>query len=256
MSNLNKRQLEFRKQMKELEQVKDYKDIIDDHNKFYHNTAFEQEQEIKAENKKKNIRRIIYFLIVIFIATGIYNNLDLIKSKLAIAFIEKDNESNRNLNNLLHTTIYTDNEINQYKIAQYHLNYKKRVEAISMILSSTLDKANLYNLDTIKINEQLKIINDMIIEFNNYIPEDINKNLHSYDCNLLIAFKDKYNAALDLSNNYYDNNLINNFNNANNNINYYSNLYTTELLNIFNLIGMKYTILENETINFTYKEIE
>lgn len=253
MPYLNKRQREFKKQMKELEKVKNYKDIINEHNKFYHNTAFEKEQELIAANKKKKMKRIIYFFIVMFIASGIYNNLDLIKSKLAIVLIENNNKTDKHLYG---NTYYTNNEINQYKIAQYHLNYKKRVEAISIILSSTLNDINLYNFDTVKINEQLNIINDMIIEFNNYIPEEININLHSYDCNLLIAFKEKYNAALSLSNNYYDNNLINNFNTANNNINYYSELYRAELLKIFNEIEMKYTILENGTINFTYKEIK
>ncbi|MDW5298729.1 MAG: hypothetical protein SA378_01105 [Sedimentibacter sp.] len=256
MPNLNKRQIEFRKQMKQLEKVKDYKEIIDEHNDFYNNTAYEQEILNKYYKKEKTKRRIIYFFIITLITAGIYKNLDFITSKLAIAFIEQKNDDDKQIKNFYGNTYYTNDEVKQYKIAQYHLNYKKRVEAISIILSSTLNNNNLYNLDNIKINEQLKIINDMIVEFNNYIPEEINKNLHLYDCNLLIAFRDKCNAAINLSNNYYDNNLINNFNAANKNINYYSDLYRTELLSIFNKIGMQYTILENGTINFTYKIIE
>ncbi|WP_312810425.1 hypothetical protein [Sedimentibacter sp.] len=246
MPNLNKRQKKFRKQMQELQSIKAYKNIIDDHNSFYHNTAYEQEIIKKAEAKEKLKKRIIFILIILIAGATIYKNIDLIKSKLAI------NSSNFEI---INNNFYTKNEILQYEIGIYHNNYSKKIENINLIENNLLHINNYLNYNIDKINEQINIINSMITKFNNYIPNELEKNLHEINIKKLYLLKNKYETAILLSNNYYDNNIIISLNNSNNELNLAINNYRIELLRIFNDIKMNYKIEEDGIITFTYKDL-
>lgn len=253
MPGLNKRQQEFRKQMKELEKVKNYKDIIDVHNSFYHNTAYDNEQEMKKEKRKRNNKIIIYVLIISFIMTGISLNFDKLQSKFKdISF---NNSSKVKATEYKNINVSTK-EIKQYTVAIYHKNFSKRVDAVNIIQNTDLNIENFYNLNSEKIIKQIEVINEMIYEFSNYIPEDINKNLHVYNLNLLEALNRRYVTALEINRDMTNQNFINDYNAANNDINNYNNLYRNELIKIFDDINMPYSILENGTITFTYKNID
>lgn len=253
MPGLNKRQQEFRKQMKELEKVKNYKDIIDDHNSFYHNTAYYNEQEIKKEKRRNHNKIIIYVFIVSFIMIVISLNFNELKSKFDDINLNNSTQVKaseyKNIN-------FSTNEIKQYTVAIYHKNFSKRVDAINIIQNTDLNIEKFYNLNSEKIIEQIEIINKMIYEFSNYIPEDINKNLHEYNLNLLEALSRRYVTALEINRDMTNHNFINDYNAANSDVNNYNNLYRNELIKIFEDINMSYSILDNGTITFTYKNIE
>lgn len=253
MPGLNKRQQEFRKQMKELEKVKNYKDIIDDHNSFYHNTAYDNEQEKKKEKRKRNNKIIIFVLIISFIMTGILLNLDKLQSKFNDISFNNSTKVKASEYKNINASI---SEIKQYKVAIYHKNFSKRVEAVNIIQNTDLNIENFYNLNSEKIIKQIEVINEMIYEFSNYIPEDINKNLHTYNLNLLEALNRRYVTALEINGDMENQNFINDYNAANQDVNNYNNLYRNELIKIFDDINMPYSILENGTITFTYKNID
>lgn len=253
MPNLNKRQIEFRKQMQELQNVKTYKEIMNDHDSFYNNKAYERELEELKEKRIRANKKFILFLIIFSIIIAAYCNQDFIKSKL-IAF--KNNSINESVLKLSNNNIITSNDKKQFKVGEYHKYFTKRIENLFLIMKTDLAFNDTINFDINKINKQINVIDDMIIEFSNYIPEEINKNLHTYNINVLHSLKEKYKAAEALTVKPNDIILTNNFNTANNNINLWSQSYRNELLKIFDEINMNYSYLENNSITFSYTEIQ
>jgi len=259
MSKLTKTQIEFKKQMQLMQHVKPYKEVIDDHNDFYHNTAYEQEILNKYYKREKNKRSIIYLCILSILIFAGYKNIDKIDFDKIKANIEKskiETTSSEETRKFSNNYVYTDNDIEQYKIGKYHSDYKKRIETINVIMENNLNTDNFYNFNINSINEQIKVINDLTYIFNNYVPEARTKYLHAIDLELLKSYKNKYDYALLLTNNYYDNDLINNYNQAGTDIANYSNQYKDELLRIFKELNMSYTIQDNGDVFFTYKNLE
>jgi len=257
--SLNKTQKEFRKQIEKLKNVKPYKEIIDDHNDFYHNTAYEQEVLEKYYKREKRKRIIIYLCILSILIFAGYKNIDkidfdkikanIVKSKIEATKPGTTMSFNSNIT-------YTDNDKKQYEIAMYHMNYTKQIEPINVITESIIENGNLNNyFDINLINDELIVIDDLLKNFINFIPSDINRNLHNLNIKILICYKNLYNIALLLNN---DNNqeIVNQYKYNNEELRNYYIEFRKEILKIFDDINMTYNIDENNIIHFTYKELE
>jgi len=255
---LNETQKKFRREIEKAKNIKTYKEILDDHNDFYHNTTYENEVLEKYYKKEKNKRRIFYICILGIIIFFSYKNIDKIdfdkiknnieKSKMTI--VEPGTNDNRYNNYNV-----TDDDKKQYEMGKYQNEYSDRIETIGTIANNNFNIEKLHNFEIEKLNEQLIVINDLIDIFNNYTPESVNDELHQINKNILQSYKNKYEYALILSNNYSDINAVNNFNNANNEINFYNNFFREKIIVKFKEINMTYKIEENKII-FTYKDLK
>lgn len=254
MPGLNKQQKEFRKQIQELQRVETYKNIMEDHDSFYHNTAYEQKKLLKAAKTKRN-NRILIFIIFLFLIGGfIYKNIDIVKSTYSAlkSKYESTNNINKTSNFNFNKLKLSKNEIKQNQIGEYHKDYTKKIENLNISLENIINKENITYSDISRIYEQQKIINELIIKFESYIPEDINITLHQLNIEQLYNYKNLYNAAELLITGYQNDNTLIEFNNSYNNIAILGLKFREKLLIIFHEINMKYNILENDTIHFTY----
>lgn len=254
MPNLNKRQKEFRKQMQQLQQVKSYKEIIDEHNDFYNNKAYENELFKKNEKRKRNKNKIISLCIIsILIFTG-YKNIELIKNKIIKLIPEKSQGQTIKLYN---DYFYTDNEIKQYQIGIYSKNYGESIKLLNLKQEQLINEnISIENININEIENQIIILNDLLINFKKYQPEEINSELHNINISILENLKSLYQNILLYKNDLKNMNYYKSYASSVINLNTSRQKYREKLLEIFNNINMNYTITENNTINFTYKEIE
>ncbi len=157
--------------------------------------------------------------------------------------------------NLIHSMIYTRNEINQYEIGTYQKNYGKQIEELVSLNINILNQNNFENYDIIKLNEQINSINSMLTKLHSYNTKELESSLHSLNIKILNLLKNNYEVALGLKNDTYNSYLINSLNSTTNQLNIANNEYRIELIRIFNDIDMEYKILEDGKIYFTFKDL-
>ena len=147
--------------MKELEQIKTYKEIIDDHNNFYDNTAYKNEIKEKKLKKQKATRNFIILIILIFVGNIIYNNIDLIKSQLSTHI--NNSKANNVPSKLINNQFFTDNEIKQYEIGTYHKNYGKKIDSLQTLIIDMVNQDNFNNYSREQLIEQINNITNQRI---------------------------------------------------------------------------------------------
>ncbi|GEM_PF-1473847 len=254
MPGLNKTQKEFRKQMQALKNIKTYKEMMNENDNFYHNTAYEMEILEKYYKRRKKRNTIIAFSILFCLSAAIYSNLDIIKSKISDNF--KNNFTQNEILKISNNKIYTSNEIKQNKIGIYSKDFVNNIELINLKQQEILkENTNINNINTNEIENQLKIINDLIQNFENYKPDEIIFELHNLNIEILKSIKTMYENVILYKNNLNNMEYYKNYADSVIAVNYYRQKYREKLIEIFKEINMNYKILKNGTIHFEYPEI-
>ncbi len=211
-------------------------------NSFYDDTDYSKYKPYKEiYTYKILIIFLITILILDIIPIGKSNSREIKTSKLP--------------KNLINSIIYTKNEIDQYEIGTYQKDYGKQTEKLFTSSIEILSQNNFNNYDINKLNEEINHINSTLNKLNSYKPRELESSLHNLNIKILNLLKNKYDTALELKTNYYDNQLINSLNASSNQLNIEYNKYRIELIKIFNDINMNYKILDDGTINFTFKDL-
>lgn len=243
MANLNKTQKKFRKEMEELKKDENNIDTMYGHDSYYNNKAYQNKSNYK---NSRNFKPLFITFILIFVLITLFKSKDLILSN----FKSIESLNNFTKNSSLITDISPDIEL-QIQVGKYHKEYTNRIELLNVIMINIIDYNYIQNSDILKIQEQGRLVEEYISSFNRYLPEDINKNLHKYNLEQLYNYQLLYSNAELLASGYIDNQIIDNFNNANRNIQSISDEFREEIISIFNELNMKYTILDNKRITFT-----
>lgn len=200
-------------------------------------------------SKYKPYREIYTYKILIAFLTVI----------LIVEIISQSKRNNKIVNNIpiniISTIPNTPNEIKQQEIAQYYNNYTKKIDELLTTAQFLLLQKNFENCSIAELNSQIKIINTTITKFANYKPKELENNLYQLDVQKLNILKNRYEIALKLKDDYYNNQLINSFNSTNHKFYTVNNNYRIELIRIFNEIKMNYKIEESGEIRFTYKDL-
>lgn len=152
---------------------------------------------------------------------------------------------------------FISNTVKQYQVGEYQNNYGNKVDLILSEQDKILkDNYFILNYNSSKINQQIEIINNLINDYNNYNPGEINKNLHFYNINLLNTIVNKYKIQMLLENDYTGLNIKEQMETVNKDISNIKNQYRTELINIFDKINMTYLISETGKVKYTFKKLD